>query len=308
MIRFHRLLTRSSAAALATLGLCLGGPARADFVDPATASLPFPNWTRPETSSTGDSATALATNTTYQFWDVFRSTAGGNINPLTGLPVGQPNVPQAIANTPDWANPHGTPNAWDRHAPNLGQPGFNPPNPSSQSFLTSGGNIYSFSDVIQPAAAIPTEGIAGNLLNVMVQVKSLGMDILLLDNQTVDYYLPGATTPIGSVTFPAALSANGVSVRDLPNFTYTELYRGEDESGFGGAPVEHLWTFTIPDTGNLELQWAWGGVSSSWDMLSVDTISVPVPEPSTWLLTIIGSASVLIAARRGRISRAALRH
>ena len=81
---------------------------------------------------------------TAQAWDIFQSTT---------------------ASTPDVLNlnPNGTATAYDDNAPGNG------------AFITSGGNIYSFSGVVAPSADIPHYGSAGgNFTTVLVNFTTYG--------------------------------------------------------------------------------------------------------------------------------------
>lgn len=129
-------MTRSNRLALtlaAVCGLAVSSVAHAAFTTPA--------WSRP-----ADNIAAAATETTYQYWDVFTSVVG-------------PNVPD-IANI----NPNGAPNVFDSGAPADG------------AFLT-GGNMYSATASLKPRASIPGYNVPGNSLEVLVQLFVQGLEI-----------------------------------------------------------------------------------------------------------------------------------
>lgn len=102
------------------------------------------NWTRP-----ADAASATATLTTYQEWNVFTSPGG-------------PNAPD-VANI----NPNSI-------APNLA----NIADSSGASFVTSGGNIYSPTAPIIIEAQVPQYGLTGDFAtSVVFQVRTLGSEL-----------------------------------------------------------------------------------------------------------------------------------
>jgi len=175
-------------------------------------------------------------------------------------------IPPGGPNAPYIAsiNPNGTPNAFDSSSATSG--GFN-----------SGGNIYSFSGVITPRAIVPTFNLAGHVLNVQVQVQTRGSTI-------VD-----------------TLTANGIAVSTLPNFSHTSVIASS--LGAQGNVINEIWKFTLPaDPAGLQLDWAWGVTSASLDVIRVDTQSVAVPEPAA--IALCGTAGVgwalLAWRRRGR--------
>jgi hypothetical protein len=181
---------------------------------PASAAVIEPTlWTRPTTA--GQASTDL---TSYQKWDVFTSVA---------------------ANAPDVAaiNPNGTADAFDSNQP------------ASGGFLTGGGNIYSFSGVIQPRSIVPSFALgASHDLEMLVQVASLGASI-----------------------DTSGLTVNGVLASTLSDYSYTEISSTE-LGGLGGYRVEHAWSFVLSgDPASVTLDWAWGASSASLDVLSIDT-------------------------------------
>ncbi|MEX2112060.1 MAG: PEP-CTERM sorting domain-containing protein [Pirellulales bacterium] len=204
-----------------------------------------PSWTRPV-----DDTQAATDQTTYQSWNVFTSTTG-------------PNAPDVAE-----INPNGTANAYDSSSA------------ASGSFVTSGGNIYSFTAVsIEPRAIVP--GFAtGELTNSLVQVLVQG-SLIDVDDLTLD----------------------GVSVSTLADYSYTEL-SSTPLGGFGGAAVEHAWTFTAPaDLASFQLDWGWNAESASLDRISIDTQVAAVPEPATWALALVGMLGLGVVARRRQRDR-----
>lgn len=196
------------------------------------AAFTTPSWTRP-----ADNAAAAAGLTTYQYWDVFSSVVG-------------PNAPD-VANI----NPNGMPNVFDSGAPANG------------AFLTTG-NMYSAVGSLQPRATVPGYNVAGNTVDVLVQLFVQGLDINI-----------------------NSLTVNGVPANTLTAYNYQELSR-VPLGGPGGAAVEHLWSFTLPsDAASIQLDWNWGTPHSMFDRLSIDTQSVP--EPSSMLLLSTGAALLL---------------
>lgn len=210
----------------------LGSFASLLAISSAQAAFTTPSWTRP-----ADNAAAAASGTTYQYWDVFTSVVGPN--------------------APDFANinPNSTPNVFDSGAPANG------------AFLTTG-NMYSAVGSLRPRATIPGYNIAGNSVEVLVQLFVQGLDINI-----------------------NSLTVDGVPVNTLTGFNYQELSR-VPLGGPGGAAVEHLWSFTLPsDAASFQLDWNWGTPHSMFDRLSIDTQSVP--EPGSLALLAIGAAMIL---------------
>jgi hypothetical protein len=202
-------------------------------------------WTRPS-----DDTTAANELTTYQSWDVFTSVAGPN----------NPDVAEI--------NPSGVANAFDSAAPGSG------------AFLTGGGNIYSFSGVIEPSAIVPGYAESSHKTRFLLQVESNG-NFIDLDDVLLD----------------------GVPVNTLEDFAYTEL-SNTPLGGFGGAMIEHAWEFTAPaDLASYQLDFGWSAESASLGRLSVDTQAIPIPEPGTLALGVGGIgclAGMIFRARRKR--------
>ena len=99
--------------------------------------------------------------------------------------------------------------------------------------------------------------------------------------------------PPGSDTI--ALAINGTSVQNLPGYGYQQL-ASVALGGFGGAQVDHQWTFTAPDAARFTLDWNFAEPSASLDALTIDTRTV-VPEPAA-LSGLIGVAALLMRRRR----------
>lgn len=197
-------------------------------------------WTRPT-----DDASATLGLTTYQEWDAFTSPTGPNLPDIAEI------------------NPSGIADALDAAAPGSG------------AFITSGGNIYSFSGVIEPRAVVPGYAYPGGTTNFLVQIESNGSDI-----------------------DPADLTLNGTLVSALDGYSYTELSR-TSLGGTGGSMVEHAWMFAAPtDLSSFQLDWGWGPTSSSLGRMSVDTQVMPVPEPASITLALASVAGLVFARRR----------
>ncbi|MEM6756964.1 MAG: dockerin type I domain-containing protein, partial [Planctomycetota bacterium] len=73
------------------------------------------------------------------------------------------------------------------------------------------------------------------------------------------------------------LTVNGEAATGLPGYSYTELERVDSESPFGGAVIDHAWTFIADPASLYTLEWGWGVTSASVDMLIIDTLALLVP-------------------------------
>ncbi|MEL6795935.1 MAG: GC-type dockerin domain-anchored protein [Planctomycetota bacterium] len=156
-------------------------------------------------------------NTTYYAWDDFVQTCGS---------------PPDIANTPAMV---------DNVVPFVCEVG-------GGSFITSTLNIYSISSVTEYEVEIPVDGVAGDTVDVLVQVRTLGREI--------DY--PEAR--VGGVP---------LTIRD-------ELLRvnlGPDAQ-FGGDLVDVAMFFEgVPYSNPLLLTFESEDTSMSLEQLSIDTVS-----------------------------------
>ncbi len=168
-------------------------------------------------------------NSTYQEWNTFTSALGG-------------------ANAPDVAsdNPNGSAQLVQT------VPG---------AFVTSGGNIYAPSSLVNFNVNVPDYGLgAGYLTTAIVQIRTLGT---LPD-------LDGATV-------------NGLFADSA------EMGVEQPLGGFGGFLRD--WRFQWNDvSGNLALNsivFSSVETSMSLDRIAVDTISSPVPEPSSLSLVLL---------------------
>lgn len=196
-------------------------------------------WLRP--STVGEAA---STATTYQQWNILSSTTG-------------PNAPDVAS-----INPAGTANLIDSAAP------------ASGSFVTGGGNLYSFGGVIVPRITIPQSGdVAPGGTQVLLQFKV-----------------------IGAAMATDQLLVNGISASNLADYSYQLLSSVPVSGGFGGATEEHAWFFTVPGHPSvITIDVNTGFSSVSLDVVSVDT-AVIVPEPMG--APLLGICLPLLARRK----------
>jgi hypothetical protein len=227
----------------------IGGQGRAAFVSPT-------QWQR-----------AVDIRSTYQEWDRFDSPAGPNAPNI-------PNVPVGASVTAAPFNPVGVANVLDN---------------SGASFVTSGGNIYSPTAVVDVDSTIPNyDAPSANWTTLIVQTRTQGTSIDLNSLQVV----------ADSVAYQPIDSA----------LLFTQVL-----GGFGGVLEDRWFQFTIPgNSASYLVQFNGAGSSMSLDKLSVDSVWTaaqasivepnPVPEPTTWALAICGLACALAtrlhAARR----------
>lgn len=143
-------------------------------------------------------------------------------------------------------------------------------------FLTSGGNIYSFS--APTAFTLNTAALGTGSWDVYLRIGGLG-------------------TPVLDIA-----SLNGVNA--TRSIVFTENLGG----AFGGAEEESLWKWTV--SGGSALNFAFGATGSS---LSLDQVGVyavanaatAVPEPGTWALMAAGLGMVGVMSRRRQRANAA---
>jgi len=209
----------------------LASSASADFIAPDTATY---GWDR--------GVTPLST---YAEWDVFTSPAGPNA-PDVGSFVGG-TLPSSAA-------------AFSVFDSNEG----------SGSFITGGGNIYSFGGVVSPQIEFGGFDLgSGYLTTVLLQVRTLGTEI---DQSTLLLN--------GSIAATSATELDRVAL-----------------GGFGGFQVDTLFEFNL--SGNVDsyvINFDALGSSLSLDRVAIDTFTV-VPAPGAAALLGLGG---LVATRRRR--------
>ncbi|MGC4002682.1 MAG: hypothetical protein QM811_05910 [Pirellulales bacterium] len=214
---------------------------------PTIRSIPL--WNRPT-----DLSSATSGHTTYQEWDVFDA----NVLTATGT---APNTPPSGNNAAPLVeaaplNPAGVARTFST---------------DGVSFLTGGGNVYSFSGTTQMTMIVPNYALgAGFDTHYLLQIRSLG-------------------TPLDLTNF----KINGIDVTTL-GATFQELYN-QALGGFGGNSIDLKVEFTLPGNRLLDtITWSGAGSSSSQDRVSLDTYAVAavaVPEPGSIALWV--SAGIL---------------
>jgi len=221
----------SSVALSASVLVVLGSAA------PALADFVVPDgtnyaWTR-----------GVTPNSTYAQWETFSSPAGPNA-PTVGSFAGG-TLP---GSAPAW-------NTFDLN---------------SFSFITGGGNIYSFAGVVAPQVNIPCFDLgAGYSTTILLQVRIQGTEI---DPASV---LIGGVAPVQS----------------------TELFR-QTLGGFGGFLVDTLYRFELPgNAAGYITQFHALGSSMVLERVAVDTFTV-IPAPGAAALMCAGG---MIALRRRRV-------
>ena len=222
---------------------------------PAEAAFTAPDaWTR------GDGGT------TYQAWDVFNDDDASTANMIE----------DSSPDVAGYTNANGTPEVVE--------------NGGNGAFLTSGGNIYSFSGATSFTVTVPEADVPvpAHDVTAIVQTKTLGTEL--------DY---------------SSVKMNGLSPVDS-----AELSRSALGGQFGGSDVESWFLFNIPyadfgdgagpDVEDLTLTFNAAGSSMSLDRLAIDTAIKPggfynepnpVPEPASVALVGLGAA-LLVGGRR----------
>lgn len=195
--------------------------------------------------------------TTYGEWNVFNSPTAPNSPDVAG--AFDPNGTQTVTET------------------------------SGGSFITSGGNLYSFSVPLQLNVIIPQYGLgAGSYTTVMFQTRTLGTEA---DYDNVKLVYNDGSSDI----------------------TILPVFRIESDrialGGFGGSQVDVAYLFQVPySPASLKLQFPAAGSSMSLDVIAVDTITTsaaagfvatPVPEPASLGLLCVMTGAML-KRRRAR--------
>ncbi len=159
-------------------------------------------------------------DTSYFAWDDFTSAT-------------QPNAPDA------GAFPMPLPAGWT--SPSVRET-------TGTAFVTSTGNMYSFTTQLSFEVNVPAQPIAGATTTVLLQTRTQGRE--------VDH---------------ATLFCNGIAPSE-----YVELYRFTlgPKDILGGDLVDALWRFEVPATGTLTITFDATDLSMSLDKLEVDTISL----------------------------------
>lgn len=182
-------------------------------------------------------------NTTYQEWNIFTSATAGNL--------------------PDVASSNLNGTAALTELTGLG-------------FVTSGGNIYSFSGATSFTVDVPDFDLGGGYLtNAVVQIRTQGTPV-----DTASFLFNGMTADSATLLYEEALGGFGGSLQDW-QFVF---------SGFAGnLPLD---TVTFQASGS----------SMSLDRISIDTQAVAVPEAGTILLTGVSLlvTGVFIRCRRSK--------
>jgi PEP-CTERM motif len=276
-LQVRAALCRLSVACLFTSAEVLSGSVcRADFVLDLNVNGIL--WNRP--TATGGPAT-------FQAWETFSSVSGPNApQTVQGVGTGVGSiVSTGVANAllgfggsagAVWStvNSAGVPNAFNSD-----------PAAMANSFLTSGGNIYSPSAIVSPRITIPNniDNTAGNQIdgvtNFVLQVRTIGLPDLNSFRLT-DPTNGSLLAPVSPIVQLGTLSFN---------------------NGFGTSTYyDHLVRFQASGNADLyQIDFTSAGTSLSLDRIAVDTFFSPasIPEPSSLFLIGIG---MLVSLRRRR--------
>jgi hypothetical protein len=174
-----------------------------------------------------------------------------------------PNPPGAIPDPPrvdlSPANPNGTAAVFET---------------TGAALVTGGGNIYSPFARVAMRAEVPNYALGAEYLtHVLLQIRTQGTDLDL-----------------------ASLAVNGVPASTLADYSHQAVYTAS--LGAAGSLVDHKFEFTLAGNGALDaITWTTLESSSSQDKVSIDTLAVRVPEPSSVLMLMVG-AGLLCRWRR----------
>lgn len=224
---------------------------RADFIAPTAANF---GWERP---------TVVGGTATFQAWETFASLAGPNAPQTvfgTGTPASTVTYTPPATNNQAFGGDAGT--IWNTINPGV-------PNVSITGtgtfFLTSGGNIYSPTDLVAPRIVIPNniDGVTGSNPN--------GSTTLLLQLRLLGETFNPVTMRLDDTIEPT--SATLLAMTSL--------------GGFGGTLRDYAIRFDVP--GNADqytISFTATGPSMSLDRIAVDTNwnATAVPEPALALL------------------------
>lgn len=220
--------------------------------------------------------------TTFQQWETFTS--------LTQSPGNLPDVGQYPAVN---AGPAGEPNLYDSAYP------------GSNSFLTSGGNIYSFGFPTAIRATVPEYGLGGNYVTtVLLQVRTsgtppvytagdgTGLRVTYADGTGTKTAFPVSGAILGTHQPPAGSpETDYAAVFNIP-YSPSQLTFAIDASGssmnFSGAVVDSIVTRATGTSGSL-LE----GMNST-----LGFVAQPIPEPTTGAM--VALAAVGLLSRRNR--------
>jgi|GEM_PF-2508966 len=174
-------------------------------------------------------------NTSFYSWDDFTTATGPNAPDAGAFPAQLPG---------SWVSPSVT-------------------ETTGTAFVTSTGNIYSFTTQLAFEVVVPAEPIEGGTTTVLLQTRTQGRE--------VDH---------------ATLFCNG-----QPPVEYVEHYRFTlgPKDVLGGDLVDALWRFEVPATGTATITFDGTDLSMSLDRLEVDTFST---EGTACLADVNGDGSV----------------